>query len=256
MKNKRLLFGIIAIALAFLLVFVGIPIINSKYNRTVTVLRVTSNIEKGTVIDASQLTNVTVIAAGMPDGVLSDASEVVGKYAIVDFVPGDFVLPAKLSSYKQEDTSVLTSLEDGTVAVTITAPNLSGTLANKIQTGDIVKVYNAAGDQLTEYYELQYLKIVGITNNDGTQIEEVAGDASRMAATYTFAVTYEQAEKLIALDHDGELHFVLVSRGDVERAEKLMQKQTALLEEISKRNFNQNSFDYDDWSAKWEAANG
>ena len=61
---------------------------------------------------------------------------------------------------------------------------------------------------------------------------------------------------MIALDHDGELHFVLVSRGDVERAEKLMQKQTALLEEISKRNFNQNSFDYDDWSAKWEAANG
>ncbi len=256
MKNKRLLFGIIAIALAFLLVFVGIPIINSKYNRTVTVLRVTSNIEKGTVIDASQLTNVTVIAAGMPDGVLSDASEVVGKYAIVDLVPGDFVLPAKLSSYKQEDTSVLTSLEDGTVAVTITAPNLSGTLANKIQTGDIVKIYNAAGDRLTEYYELQYLKIVGITNNDGTQIEEVKGDASRMAATYTFAVTYEQAEKLIALDHDGELHFVLVSRGDVERAEKLMQKQTALLEEISKRNFNQNSFDYDDWSAKWEASNG
>jgi len=68
MKNKRLLFGIIAIALAFLLVFVGIPIINSKYNRTITVLRVTSNIEKGTVIDASQLTNVTMIAAGMPDG--------------------------------------------------------------------------------------------------------------------------------------------------------------------------------------------
>ena len=256
MKNKRLLFGIIAIALAFLLVFVGIPIINRQYNRTVQVLRVTSNIEKGTVIDASQLTNVTVNASGMPDGVLSDPAEVLGKYAIVDLVPGDFILPAKLSAYKQEDTSVFTSLEDGTVAVTIKAPTLSGILANKIQTGDIVKIYNAAGDYLTEYYELQYLKIVGITNNDGTQIEEVKGDASRMAATYTFAVTYEQAEKLIQLDHDGELHFVLVSRGDVERAEKLMQKQTDLLEKIAERNFNQNTFDYDAWSDKWEASNG
>ena len=83
MKNKRLLFGIIAIALAFLLVFVGIPIINRQYNRTVQVLRVTSNIEKGTVIDASQLTSVTVNASGMPDGVLSDPAEVLGKYAIV-----------------------------------------------------------------------------------------------------------------------------------------------------------------------------
>ena len=77
-----------------------------------------------------------------------------------------------------------------------------------------------------------------------------------MAATYTFAVTYEQAEKLIQLDHDGELHFVLVSRGDVERAEKLMQKQTDLLNKINERNFNQNTFDYDEWSAKWEASNG
>ena len=100
------------------------------------------------------------------------------------------------------------------------------------------------------------MKIVGITNNDGTQIEEVKGDASRMAATYTFAVAYEQAEKLIQLDHDGELHFVLVSRGDVERAEKLMQKQTDLLNKINERNFNQNTFDYDEWSAKWEASNG
>ena len=98
MKNKRLLFGIIAIALAFLLVFVGIPIINRQYNRTVQVLRVTSNIEKGTVIDASQLTSVTVNASGMPDGVLSDPAEVLGKYAIVDLVPGDFILPAKLSA--------------------------------------------------------------------------------------------------------------------------------------------------------------
>jgi hypothetical protein len=77
-----------------------------------------------------------------------------------------------------------------------------------------------------------------------------------MAATYTFAVTYEQAEKLIQLDHDGELHFVLVSRGDVERAEKLMQKQTALLEEIQKSGYNQNTFDYDKWSDQWEASNG
>ena len=66
----------------------------------------------------------------------------------------------------------------------------------------------------------------------------------------------EQAEKLIQLDHDGELHFVLVSRGDVERAERLLLKQTALLEEIQKSGYNQNTFDYDKWSDKWEAANG
>ena len=47
-----------------------------------------------------------------------------------------------------------------------------------------------------------------------------------------------------------------ISRGDVERAEKLLQKQRDLLEKIAERNFNQNTFDYEAWSEKWEASNG
>ena len=92
--NKRLLFGIISIALAAVIALIGIPAVIGQSNTQINIVRVKEAIEKGTVVTAEQLEMAEISSHGLPANVATDFTQVVGTYALVDLVPGDyFCLP-------------------------------------------------------------------------------------------------------------------------------------------------------------------
>lgn len=231
--SKRMLFGIIACALAFLLVIVGIPLINTASDPQIKIVRAIADIEKGTPITADKIAYVDVSSTGLPEVVITNAADVLDKYALVDIVAGDYFLPTKISGYKPVDASIYTILEDGMVAVTIDAPSFAGTLANKVQIGDIVSFYSVSG--ASTVFELQYVRIAELLTNDGTSVEDIplnASDEENGISAITFAVTKQQADALLKLQYGGDVHFELVCRNDPERAEMLLAKQQAMIERL------------------------
>jgi Flp pilus assembly protein CpaB len=108
--NKRMTFGIISIILAALVALIGIPAVIGQANAKTNIVRVKANIERGSVITAEQVEMVQVSANGLPDGVATEYTQILGKYALVDLVVGDYFLPTKVSSMSPDTVPVATVL--------------------------------------------------------------------------------------------------------------------------------------------------
>ena len=114
--------------------------------------------------------------------------------------------------------------------------SLAGILSNKLKTDDIVAIYSYNEDgEIEVVEELQYVRIIAISNSNGTNIEDATGDESRMASTITFLAEDLQAQKMIEIENENPMHLVLVSRGDIKRAQELLNKQDEILDEIRER---------------------
>lgn len=232
--NKRLVFGILSIVLAAVVALIGIPAVLGQQNQKTVILRVKTDIEKGMVITSEQIESVEVSALNLPADVANDATQVVGKYALVDMVAGDYFLPSKVSSKSPVKDTVLSELSDGKVAVSKSITSFAGSLSNKLKAGDIVGIYRYEdGVEMVE--ELQYVSIIALTNSSGINIEDATGDESTMAATVTFLATYAQAEKIIEIENESPMHMVLVCRDNEKRAKELLAEQERILNEIALR---------------------
>ena len=191
--NKRLLFGIISIALAAVIALIGIPAVIGQSNTKINIVRVKEAIEEGTVVTAEQLEMAEVSSHGLPANVATDFTQVVGTYALVDLVPGDYFLPTKVSTESPEKDTILKKLTGDKIAVSMSVQSLAGVLSNKLRTDDIVSVYSYEDGEVVKVEELQYVRIIAVTNSNGTNIEDAVGDESRMAATITFLSVYRSA---------------------------------------------------------------
>ena len=229
--NKRMLFGIISIVLAAVIAFIGIPAVSQQNNTTVHIVRVKTTIAEGSVITAEALEMAEVSAQNLPANVATDFSQVVGSYANVDLVAGDYFLPAKVISRTASDKDpLLGMLPEEQIAVSVSVQSLAGILSNKLRADDIVSIYSR--DNFGQYEivdELRYVRIIAVTNANGTNIEDAVEDESRMASTVTFLLNDRQAQKLITIEHEHPMHLALVSRGDIHRAVDLLNEQQDIL---------------------------
>ena len=229
--NKRMLFGIISIVLAAVIAFIGIPAVSQQNNTTVHIVRVRTAIAAGSVITAEALEMAEVSAQNLPANVATDFSQVVGSYANVDLVAGDYFLPAKVSRTASDKDPLLGMLPEEHIAVSVSVQSLAGILSNKLRADDIVSIYSRSSDGKFEVVdELRYVRIIAVTNANGTNIEDAVEDESRMASTVTFLLNDRQAQKLITIEHEHPMHLVLVSRGDIHRAVELLNEQKAILD--------------------------
>lgn len=234
--NRRMLFGIISIALAAVIALIGIPAVMGQGNAKINIVRVKSPIDKGTVISADSLEMVEVSSHGLPANVATDMSQVIGGYALVDLVPDDYVLPSKVSTAPPEHDPILNKLPDGKVAISMSVKSLAGILSNKLRADDIVAIYSYNKDgEIEVIKELQYVRIIAVSNSNGTNIEDVVGDESRMASTITFLADDLQAAKMITIENENPMHLVLVSRGNTKRAKELLTAQDEILIEIREK---------------------
>ena len=234
-KNRTVI-GVICILLALVICFGITPLFNQSISQKAEIVRVTKDIKEGNEITAEMVQTVEVGAYNLPQNLMTDKKEVVGKYATADLAAGDYILSSKLSAVPAAENAYLYNLDGKKQAISVTIKSFATGLSGKLESGDIVTVivadYQGKGETAIPP-ELQYVEVISVTASSGYDANtgEVV-DEKELPSTVTLLVTTEQAKVLAELEQDSELHLALVYRGTPENAAKFIAAQDALIEEL------------------------
>lgn len=234
--RNRTVIGVLCILLALIICFGITPIFSRSASEKTEIVRVTKDIKEGDEITAEMVQTVEVGAYNLPQNLMTDKKEVVGKYATADLAAGDYILSSKLSAVPAAENAYLYNLDGKKQAISVTIKSFATGLSGKLESGDIVTVivadYQGKGETAIPP-ELQYVEVISVTASSGYDANtgEVV-DEKELPSTVTLLVTTEQAKVLAELEQDSELHLALVYRGTPENAAKFIAAQDALIEEL------------------------
>ena len=234
--RNRTVIGVLCILLALIICFGVTPLFSRSASEKTEIVRVTKDIKEGDEITAEMVQTVEVGAYNLPQNLMTDKKEVVGKYATADLAAGDYILSSKLSAVPAAENAYLYNLDGKKQAISVTIKSFATGLSGKLESGDIVTVivadYQGKGETAIPP-ELQYVEVISVTASSGYDANtgEVV-DEKELPSTVTLLVTTEQAKILAELEQDSELHLALVYRGTPENAAKFIAAQDALIEEL------------------------
>ena len=234
--RNRTVIGVPCILLALIICFGVTPLFSRSASEKTEIVRVTKDIKEGDEITAEMVQTVEVGAYNLPQNLMTDKKEVVGKYATADLAAGDYILSSKLSAVPAAENAYLYNLDGKKQAISVTIKSFATGLSGKLESGDIVTVivadYQGKGETAIPP-ELQYVEVISVTASSGYDANtgEVV-DEKELPSTVTLLVTTEQAKVLAELEQDSELHLALVYRGTPENAAKFIAAQDALIEEL------------------------
>ena len=238
--RTRTVIGVFCILLSILICFGLTPLFNRAVSQKVEIVRVTQPICAGEQITDEMVQVVQVGGYNLPDNVIHEKVNAVGKYAAADLAIGDYIINTKLSDAPAADNSYLYDLDGSRQAISVTIHSFASGLSGKLQSGDIVSVvapdYKKQGQTVIPP-ELQYLEVISVTASTGydantgkAQTDE--GDEKDLPSTVTLLVTSEQSKALAELEVEGTIHLTLVYRGSKENAEKFLAAQDKVLQEL------------------------
>ena len=234
--RNRTVIGVLCILLALIICFGVTPLFSRSASEKTEIVRVTMDIKEGDEITAEMVQTVEVGAYNLPQNLMTDKKEVVGKYATADLAAGDYILSSKLSAVPAAENAYLYNLDGTKQAISVTIKSFAVGLSGKLESVDIVTVivadYQGKGETAIPP-ELQYVEVISVTASSGYDANtgEVV-DEKELPSTVTLLVTTEQAKVLAELEQDSELHLALVYRGTPENAAKFIAAQDALIEEL------------------------
>ena len=234
--RNRTVIGVLCILLALIICFGITPIFSRSASEKTEIVRVTKDIKEGDEITAEMVQTVEVGAYNLPQNLMTDKKEVIGKYATADLAAGDYILSSKLSAVPAAENAYLYNLDGTKQAISVTIKSFATGLSGKLESGDIVTVivadYQGKGETAIPP-ELQYVEVISVTASSGYDANtgEVV-DEKELPSTVTLLVTTEQAKVLAELEQDSELHLALVYRGTPENAAKFIAAQDTLIEEL------------------------
>lgn len=234
--RNRTVIGVLCILMALIICFGVTPLFSRSASEKTEIVRVTKDIKEGDEITAEMVQTVEVGAYNLPQNLMTDKKEVVGKYATADLVAGDYILSSKLSAVPAAENAYLYNLDGTKQAISVTIKSFATGLSGKLESGDIVTVivadYQGKGETAIPP-ELQYVEVISVTASSGYDANtgEVV-DEKELPSTVTLLVTTEQAKVLAELEQDSELHLALVYRGTPENSAKFIAAQDALIEEL------------------------
>ena len=238
LKNRTVL-GVICIVLALVICFGLTPLFNQSVSQKTTVIRVVKHIKAGDEITRDMLQTVEVGGYNMPEAVIKQQDAALGKYAVADLSPGDYILTTKLSDTPASENAYLYNLNGDKQAISVSIKNFAGGLSGKLISGDIVSViapdYKKQGMTVIPP-ELTYMEVIGVTASTGydTDTGEQSEDENekQLPATVTLLASPEQTKILAELEADGKLHLSLVYRGSKEAAAKFTELQDKLIKAL------------------------
>lgn len=234
--RNRTVIGVLCILLALIICFGVTPLFSRSASEKTEIVRVTKDIKEGDEIIAEMVQTVEVGAYNLPQNLMTDKKEVVGKYATADLAAGDYILSSKLSAVPAAENAYLYNLDGTKQAISVTIKSFATGLSGKLESGDIVTVivadYQGKGETAIPP-ELQYVEVISVTASSGYDANtgEVV-DEKELPSTVTLLVTTEQAKVLAELEQDSELHLALVYRGTPENAAKFIAAQDTLIKEL------------------------
>ena len=235
--NNRFIYGILSIVLAAVIAFIAIPAVTSRTSSTCEIVRMKTAVTRGTLITPDDLELVEVGGFNLPDSVARRTEDVAGTYAAADLCPGDYILPEKVSSVPLSSDLSLNEIPDGMVAISITTQTLATALSDKLQSGDIIRLYhyddNNVLEPVSDIPELRFLKVLSVSDSKGLDVDYTTppeeDEEKQQTATITVLATPEQAMLLTRYENEGVLHVALISRGNEKLAKELLERQAEIL---------------------------
>ena len=235
MKNRTII-GVICVVAALVLSFAVAPLVNRFSDSRFEIVCVKCDITKGHKITEDDIQEVTVGGYGLPTDIIKDRAAVIGKYAACDMVSEDFILPSKLTDKADSADDIFMNLDGSQVAMSITIQSFAGGLSGKLANGDIVRlIVNTDDDGAFVPDELQYVRVITSTTAKGIDKDELIRNEDgsyELPTTLTLLVDTYQAKLLAEYENNSKIHAVLVSRGNDELANELLERQNEILEEI------------------------
>ena len=233
--NNRFLFGILSILLAAVIAFVALPTISRQTNGKTKIIRVAQPVLKGAAITDKDIEIVEVGSYNLPTNIAVTKADVVGRYATADLAAGDYILSSKVSELPITSDIALNSIPSGKVAISLTVKTLASGLSDKLQPGDIIRIYHFL-DMAQDIPELQFVKVLSVTDSKGYNVDntkEVSEEEEKQqSATITVLASPEQAKIITGLENDGVAHVALISRGNESLAAELLAEQDLVLTQM------------------------
>lgn len=239
--NSRFLYGILSILLAAIIAFIAIPTVTRKTNSKVEIVRITTALDRGDPITAKDVELAEVGGFNLPDNVATKLEDVIGTYAASSLYPGDYILSGKVSSTPLSSDLTLNAIPDGMVAISITVQSLAAGLSDKLQSGDIIRLYHyndlsGTLNVVQDIPELKFVKVLSVSDSKGLDIDytkQPEEDEEKLqTATLTVQATPEQAILLTQYENEGMLHVALISRGNEALAKELLNQQAEILTQL------------------------
>jgi len=232
--NNRFIFGIISIILAAVIAFIALPTIARQTNGKTEIVRVVQTVRKGAMITAHDVEIVEVGSYNLPLNLAKNEEDVIGRYAMVDLMEGDYILSSKVSDTPTSLDIQLSNIPSGKVAISLTVKTLASGLSDKLQAGDVIRIYHYL-NMSHDIPELQFVKVLSVTDARGFNVDNARDyhedDEKRQSATITVLVRPEQAHIITALENDGVIHVALICRDNDELAESLLELQEKYFKE-------------------------
>ncbi|MDD4493865.1 MAG: Flp pilus assembly protein CpaB [Eubacteriales bacterium] len=227
MKNRTII-GIVCIVLAVATMFGVAPLVNKIAAGKVSVVRVTTDISKGTAITEKDVAVVEIGKTGLQENAVTDPKVVIGKYAVCDIKSGTNVLKSYLSDKADSADDVFRTLNGTNQAISITLDSFAGGVSGKLENGDIVSIIVTREKETKIPAELTYVKVITTTTASGIDKNDLQPDEDgnyELPTTVTLLANKEQAKVLANYESDGEMHISLIFRGDEEKANKYLEAQ-------------------------------
>ncbi|HGS9095692.1 TPA: Flp pilus assembly protein CpaB [Clostridioides difficile] len=235
LQNRKVL-AVITLILATIIGF-GSPLYERMKSKS-TYVRVVNKIEKGNKISSNQIREYTTTdSKSLPNSIIKNKDDVVGKYAVVDMEKEDNVLSSKISQNPVAENEYLYNLNGSKQAMSITIKNFAAGLSGKLQTGDIISVI--ASDygekkKTIKLPQLEYIQVLAVTNQKGADkkddtVEKGNEDEQELPTTITLLVNETQAKILADLEEKSKMHVTLVYRGTDKTAKKFIEEQDRVI---------------------------
>lgn len=237
LKNRTMI-GVLCIVVSLIICLGVTPLYNRALHQKETIVRVRKEIKTGDLITKDMVEETEVGGYNLPEQVIRNQDTVLGKYAVADLSPGDYIINTKVSESPAKDDVYLYQLNGEKQAISVSVKAFANGLSGKLKSGDIVSViapdYKMQGSTVIPA-ELQFVEVIAVTANSGYDAntgEQTLDDEKELPGTVTLLATPEQCKILASLEADGRLHLSLVYRGDRTVAEQFLNAQDACLEEL------------------------
>ena len=233
--NNRFIFGILSLVLAAVIAFVALPTIARQTNGKTEIVRIPQPVLKGETITSDNAEVVEVGGYNLPSNVAHSMEDVEGLYVTADLAAGDYILTSKVSTVPVSSDVALNDIPSGKVAISLTVKTLASGLSDKLQPGDIIRIYHFL-ETAEEVPELRFVKVLSVTDSDGINVdntkEPTEDEEPQQSATITVLASPEQARIITEMENDGVAHVALISRNNDQLAEELLAEQDKTLQEI------------------------
>lgn len=228
LKN-RIFLSILCLVLAGIISFILLPHFYANKSVTVHMLRAAEDIPAGTEIIDKYLISVEVGSYGLPEGIINDKGQIVGKIAQSNIAKGDYFFAQKLGGYLA-DEKLDKIARNNQRLVTISVPSVAAGLSSHLKSGDFITVAvfiekasngQSTSPQVIVYPELKGLEVYSVENSRTQDTEDVrkqimdgkSTNGDPVPKAITIIANEAQAKKLIEAEYTGKLHLIFESRG-------------------------------------------